>query len=161
MSLQDIAPPTIEGYTDWVYSVMGVPPSVLPSDSIYIQMSYDIAYEFVNQYINMVNPGVFTVAVYNLAGNFLVNIAQDDPAAIPPPDNAATYWADLRAGLNLNSFVPGLVDNAADQGTSAGLQLLNSMKDLTIGDLQLLKTPWGRVYMGIAQSVGSMWGLTL
>jgi hypothetical protein len=161
MTLQAIAPPTLEGYTDWIYSVMAVPESVLPDDSIYIQMSFDIAMEFVNQYINIVNPGVFTVAVYNLAGNFLVNIAQDDPDAVPPPDNAATYWADLRSSLNLNSFVPGLVDNAADQGTSAGLQLLASMEDLTIGDLQMLKTPWGRVYMGIAQCVGSMWGLTL
>jgi hypothetical protein len=160
MSLQDLAPPTIEGYTAWVYSVMGVPDNVLPEDSIYIQMSYDIAFEIVNRYIWCANPGVFTVAVYNLAGDYLVNIAQDDPNAVPPPDNATTYWADLRGSLNLNSFVPGLVNNAADQGTSAGLQLLKSMENLTLGDLQTLKTPWGRIYMGIAQSVGSMWGWT-
>jgi hypothetical protein len=151
------APPDLDEYTTWVYSVMGVPPAVLPSDSIYIELSYDLALEMVNRYINWVAPGVYTIAVYNLAADYLVNIAQDDPN-LPPPDN--TYWSDLRSSMSLNSFVPGLVNNASDQGTSAGLQLIGSMKDLTLGDLQTLKTPWGRVYMGIAQSVGSMWGIT-
>ena len=32
-------------------------------------------------------------------------------------DNADTYWTDLRNSLNINNFVHGLVDNAADQGT--------------------------------------------
>jgi hypothetical protein len=157
MSLQWIAPPTLEGYINWVRQIMGVPVVVLADDSIYLEMSYDIAYEIVNRYIWAVNPGIFTVAVYNLAGDYLVNIAQDDPA-LPPPDN--TYWTDLRQSMQINSFIPGLINQASDQGTSAGMKLLASMENLTIGDLQALKTPWGRVYLGIAQSVGSMWGLT-
>ena len=32
--------------------------------------------------------------------------------------------------------------------------------ELTIGNLQNLKTPWGRVYLGIAQSYGTLWGLS-
>jgi hypothetical protein len=157
MSLQWIAPPTLEGYINWVRQIMGVPVVVLADDSIYLEMSYDIAYEIVNRYIWAVNPGIFTVAVYNLAGDYLVNIAQDDPT-LQPPDN--TYWTDLRQSMQINSFIPGLINQASDQGTSAGMQLLASMENLTIGDLQNLKTPWGRVYLGIAQSVGSMWGLT-
>jgi hypothetical protein len=155
------SPPDIDDYTTWVYTVMGVPESVLPPDSIYIQLSYDLALEMVNRFIYCASPGVYTIAVYNLAGYYLVMIAQDNPNAVPPPANAATYWTDLRTSLNLNSFIPGLVDNAADQGTSAGIKLLASMENLTISDLQMLKTPWGRVYLGIAQSVGSLWGLTL
>jgi hypothetical protein len=157
MSLQWIAPPTLAGYINWVRQIMGVPDVVLADDSIYLEMSYDIAYEIVNRYIWAVNPGIFTVAVYNLAGDYLVNIAQDDPS-LPPPDN--TYWTDLRQSMQINSFIPGLINQASDQGTSAGMKLLSSMENLTVGDLQTLKTPWGRVYLGIAQSVGSMWGLT-
>jgi hypothetical protein len=151
------APPTLEGYIAWVRQIMGVPDTILPDDSIYLEMSYDISYNIVNRYIWCANPGIFTIAVYNLGGDYLVNIAQDDPN-LPPPDN--TYWSNLRTTMNLNSFLPGLINQASDQGTSAGMQLLASMENLTLADLQNLKTPWGRVYMGIAQSVGSMWGIT-
>jgi hypothetical protein len=157
MSLNVIAPPTIIGYTNWLRTFMGVPDTILPDDSPYLQMSFDIAMEFVNYYINIVNPGVFTLAVYNLSGATLAMIAQDDPT-LPPPDN--TYWADLRQSLNLNTFIPGFVNNASDQGTSAGIQILQSMAGLTIGDLQLLQSPWGRSYLAIAQCVGTIWGIT-
>ena len=79
------SPPDIDDYTTWIYTVMGVPESVLPPDSIYIQLSYDLALEMVNRYIYWASPGVYTIAVYNLAGYYLVMIAQDDPNAVPPP----------------------------------------------------------------------------
>jgi hypothetical protein len=151
------APPTLEGYLRWIREIMAVPVIVLPDNSPYIELSYDIAFQVVNRYIWCANPGIFTQAVYNLGGDYLVNIAQDNPNLDPPND---TYWTDLRNSLGLNTFVPGVVNSAADQGTSAGVQLLSSMENLTITDLQNLKTPWGRIYMGIAQSVGSMWGIT-
>jgi hypothetical protein len=34
------------------------------------------------------------------------------------------------------------------------------MNNLTFADLQTLKTPWGRIYLGIAQDVGTLWGVT-
>jgi hypothetical protein len=136
---------------------MQVPETVLPNNSPYIEISYDLALEIVNMYILFASPIVYTQCVYNLGADYLVQMAQDNPN-LPPPLN--TYWADLRDSLGINSFLPGLVNTAEDQGTSAGLQLLASMENLTIADLQQLKTPWGRVYLGLAQSVGSMWGIT-
>lgn len=151
------APPTLLGYIDWVRTVMGVPASILGGDSIYLELSYDIAHEMVNRYIDCASPGIYTQAVYNLAGDYLVNIAQDDPN-LAPPDN--TYWADLRNAMSINSFIPGLINATNDEDTSAALLTPLGLQNLTIADLQNLKTPWGRVYMGIAQSVGSMWGIT-
>jgi hypothetical protein len=151
-------PPTLEGYTEWVYEIMDVPQIVLPPGSIYLEMSFDIAFEMVNRLIWCASPGIFTIAVYNLGGDYLVNMAQDNPN-LPSPDD--TYWQDLRQAMNINGFLPGLINSAADQGTSAGVHLLAAMENLTITDLQNLKTPWGRVYLGIAQSVGAgPWGLT-
>jgi hypothetical protein len=149
--------PTLPGYLRWIRDIMSVPPIVLPDNSPYIELSYDLSLEIVNMYILCASPVVYTQAVYNLGADYLVQMAQDNPN-LTPPDN--TYWTDLRASLGINSFLPGLVNQAADQGTSAGLQLLASMENLTIADLQQLKTPWGRVYLGLAQSVGSMWGIT-
>jgi hypothetical protein len=156
------SPPSLDGYIDWIRAIMGINENILSDTSIYIEMSYDISLEVVNRYLDIASPGIYTIAVYNLAGDYLINIAQDnDPSSCgcePNPD--PTFWADLRAKFQINSFIPGLVDTAADQGTSAGIKLLASMEGLTIADLQTLKTPYGRVYMGIAQSIGSMWGVS-
>jgi hypothetical protein len=150
--------PTLLGYLHWIRTIMQVPEIVLPDNSPYIELSYDLSLEIVNRYIFLASGIVYTQCVYNLGADYLVQMAQDNPN-LPAPYN--TYWTDLRASLGVNSFLPGLVDKAADQGTEAGITLLSAMENLTIADLQQLKTPWGRVYLGLAQSVGSMWGLTL
>jgi hypothetical protein len=150
--------PTLLGYIDFIRNIMAIPDTILPDDSPYIELSYDIALEIVNMYLYMASPGIYTIAVYNLAADYLVNIAQDDPT-LPPPDN--TYWTDLRNSMQINSFVPGLINASQDQATSAAIMTPLSLENITLADLQTLKTPWGRTYMGIAQSVGSMWGLTL
>ncbi|HXB13379.1 MAG TPA: hypothetical protein VNZ45_15435 [Bacteroidia bacterium] len=149
--------PTLPGYLKWVRNIMAVPLMVLPNNSPYIELSFDLAHTIVNLYLNYASPMLYTQAVYNLGGDYLVNMAQDNPS-LPPPNN--TYWADLRQSLGVNGFLPGLINQAEDQGTSAAVKLLSSMENLTLMDLQNLKTPWGRVYLGIAQSVGSMWGIT-
>ena len=151
------APPNLNGYVLWIRNIMAVPSAVLPSNSPYVSLSYDMALEIVNRYIFWVAPGIYTIAVYNLGGDFLVNIAQDN-SSLPPPDN--TYWADLREGLQINSFIPGLINATNDEDTSAALITPLGLQNITLADLQNLKTPWGRTYMGIAQSVGSMWGIT-
>jgi hypothetical protein len=149
--------PTLPGYLFWIREIMAVPKIVLPDNSPYIELSYDLSIEIVNRYIEWASGIVYTQCVYNLGGDYLVQMAQDNPN-LQPPNN--TYWADLRASMGVNSFLPGLVNQAQDQGTEASVQLLSAMENLTIADLQQLKTPWGRVYLGLAQSVGSMWGLT-
>jgi hypothetical protein len=145
--------PSIQGYIDWIRTIMGVTADVLPDDSPYIQLSYDMATEWVNIYLNLASPLLYTQCIYNLGGAMLVGIAQD----IPP----STFWTDMRTSLGLNNFIPGFVNAANDEDTSAAVLVPVNLQNLTIADLQLLKTPWGRFYLSIAQSVGSMWGLTM
>ena len=144
--------PTLAGYTTFIRSIMGVNTTVLPDDSIYIPTSYEISLDIVNLYLQLAQPALFTQAVYNLAGDYLVNITQD----ISP----STYWADLRSTLQVNSFVPGVINATNDEDTSAAMLTPLGLQNITLGDLQNLKTPWGRQYLAIAQSVGSMWGLS-
>jgi hypothetical protein len=141
---------------------MGVPVEALPDDSVYLSASYNWGLNYtLTNLIEVPNLGngrdMYTIAVYNCSAAMLVEIAQDDPTA-PPPFN--TYWADLRNKLNINNFIPGTVTSSSDQGTSTSLTLPGFFQDLTLGDLQLMKTPWGRLYLSIAQSWGSIWGIS-
>jgi hypothetical protein len=158
--------PTEDGFNDWVFSVMGVPDEVLPvvSDqldpayNVYINYAFEISLETVNLYLDIASPIIYTQAVYNLGGDILVNMAQDI-STLPPPLN--TYWATLRQTFGLNNFIPGIINAANDIDTSAASMIPLSLQNLTLADLQNMKTPWGRQYLMLAQSVGSMWGLTL
>jgi hypothetical protein len=145
--------PSYIGYLNWIYTIMGVSSTVLDENNPAISLSLAMSEEFVNQYLNQASPLLYTQAVYNLGGAILCQIAQD----IPP----STYWTDLRNSLGLNTFTPGFINSAEDERTAAALYVPLSLQNLTIGDMALLKTPWGRAYLAIAQSVGSMWGLTL
>jgi len=150
--------PTEDGYINWIRQIMGVDSSIIADTSPYINWSYEISYEIVNVLLDYASPILYTQAVYNLAGDYLVNLAQDDPT-LSPPNN--TYWKDLRQTFGSNSFIPGLINAANDEDTSAASMIPLNLQNITLADLQNLKTPWGRTYLSIAQSVGSMWGLTL
>jgi hypothetical protein len=147
-----INPNTLNNFIIWIQTIMGVGPLILPITSPYIVTAYTIANEIVNEYIGIVSPSLYTQAVYNLGGDILVNITQD----IPP----STYWKDLRASMKINNFVPGVVNNALDEDTSTSILTPAAFENLTIGDLQNLKSPWGRQYLNIAQSVGTLWGIS-
>ena len=133
---------------------MGILPIYLPDDSPSIPTAFQIAQEIVFPLINCASAVMFTLATYNLAGSNLVNYAQDQPGK--------TYFADLRGkeGLNLGSFAAGVVSAAADQGTSSTLATPDSLKNLTLMNLQQLRDPWGRAYLAIAQEFGPLWGIT-
>lgn len=153
--------PSLSGFVTFVRQQMGISSSVLPNGSMYFNWAYFQALALVNRQICAV-PVMYLTAVYNLAGDILVNIAQDVTDAPPvsgskPP---LPFFAYTRAKLNLNSFVTGIISSTSDEGTSESLVVPDQLKTLTIADLQLAKTPWGRNYLGIAQSVGSDWGLT-
>jgi hypothetical protein len=165
--------PTLAGFTTWVYGPMGVPPSVLPTDSPYLQLAFDTSMNIVLSSavsgggLDLVpsqptSPSIYAIAVYNLGGHFLVNTAQDQiPPAPPPPANAATFWSDLRKALGLDSSVLGFVQSTSDQGTSTSLMVPKQLQDASLMTLQLLKTPWGSAYSAIAGQWGpSIWGIS-
>ena len=149
--------PTLAGFLWFVQNIMGIGSEYLPTDSPSIQFAYDAALNIVNPVFNGVpsqatSPSVYAQMVYNLAGDTLVNIA---------PDQAEqTYFATLRTKFNCLGFVGGVIQSSSDEGTSESMVVPDQVKMFTIANLQNLKTPWGRAYLGYAQSVGTLWGLS-
>lgn len=90
--------------------------------------------------------GISIMATYNLAMHQLLKTAQDLPNQ--------TFFAQIRQTYKLTSLVPGPVMASADQATSETLVVPEFFKTLTLSELDLLKTPYGREYLGYAQMYG-------
>ena len=89
---------------------------------------------------------VYVMAVYNYGMHKLLKIGQDQ--------SGQTFFTTQRANFNLLSFKAGPVASSADQATSNTLVTPDFLKGLTMGDLDLLLTPWGREYLDYSQSYG-------
>ena len=156
--------PTLAGFTAWIYSFMGITTANLPTNSIYITWAYNFASALVNQQIQTAIPLMYEIAVYNLAGHQLIYMAPDVTSGgstyLLPNGQTVGYFAYLRNQYKMNTFVPGVVSSASDEGTSTGIEVAEGLKNLTVGQLQLLNTPYGQMYVSIAQSVGTLWGLS-
>lgn len=158
--------PTFAGFLNFVRVFMSIGTGVLPDDSPFLQPAYDSSITLVNVDMALVpsprtSPSFYATAVYNLAGDFLVNIAQDQPDAPNVPGSAppAPYFRWLRQTLNLNSFVGGVITASNDETTGESMTMPDFVKQLTMMDLQTLKTPWGRAYMAAAQQYGYIVGI--
>lgn len=155
--------PTLADFQAWIVSVMGISTAVLPSASPSIVFAYDMALYFVPTLLQCVPAGaplaapdsLYTIAVYNLAGHNLLVYGVDLSGSSDP-----TYFKDARAALKLNSFVAGAVTAASDEGTSASFTEAEWAKSLTIDQLDLLKTPYGRTALSLMQSSSTIWGLS-
>ena len=108
-------------------------------------------------------PGYVIIQSVPDTTHFTYNVSAD-PGTIVLLSGAAyvgQYFVLARRSFKINSFVPGIVANTSDLTTSVGLDNPDFFKMLTLFDLQLLKTPWGRAYLAMAQKVGpTVWGLT-
>jgi hypothetical protein len=153
--------PTLAGFQNFVTSVMNISAGNLPPGSIWTSIAFANALAIVNPALQIVaipqqdaagvqlNTGGYTVyawAVYNLAADNLINYAQDQPGR--------KFFAKLRKEMNLNGFVSGIVQASADESTSVSLVVQEAAKNFTLKDLQNMKTPWGRMYLSLAQSYG-------
>jgi hypothetical protein len=145
--------PTLAGFTNFVQTNMGISTSVLPSDSPWLEYSFDVSMLTVNVLMCQVSPAIYTLAVYNLGGDVLLNNATDVPNA-PNYKNRQPYFAYMRGFFNIYGFVSGVVSSASDEGTSESLVVPDSLSQLSLSDLQNLKTPWGRTYLALAQKYG-------
>lgn len=148
-------PSTYANIADFQYfiqNVMDVPVEALPLTSPDITTAFCIALDTVNPLIKIHSLTYYNLAVYNFAGDYLINWANDQMCS--------TYFEDLRKAFKITSFVAGVVASTADVSTSTSLKVPDSLGDLTLFDLQLLKTPYGRAYLAIAQKFGSLWGLS-
>jgi len=153
--------PTVEGFKFFVENTMQVPTGSMPDDTT-LQIAYDQALNLAYWGLQSVpsqptTPSIYAFAVYNLGCAFLLQFAQDDPTAQPP----STYWSDLRTKLGINSFSFGLINSAHDQGTSMAQYIPEQIRNMTLMDLQLAKSPWGMAYLMIAGQWGTIWGLTI
>lgn len=143
--------PTLAGFQLFILNSMGINTTVLPQNSTDIVNAYNLAIDTVNLLIANVSTNYYSLAVYNLAGDFLINFAQDQAGQ--------TYFSGLRSTFHINDFVPGVVSTTSDESTSTALEVTEQFKNLIISDLQNLKTPYGRMYLSIAQKFGGIWGV--
>lgn len=151
--------PTLPGFLTFVSTVMAIPPAALPPTSPFPPMAFNTAQSLVNTALQAVpnydptQPTIYALATYNLAGAILLGIVTDQPGV--------TYFADLWKAYGGNGFAPGVLSSVGDEGTSTSYAVSQALQSLTLGDLQLLKTPWGRAYLALAQDVGpSAWGIS-
>jgi hypothetical protein len=146
------APPTLPGFMDFIANHMNISTTALPSTSPWIGWAFNYAQEIVSPTLGCVTTILYALATYNLAADFLVNFCPDSPGQC--------VFATLREMYRINSFVPGVVQSTSDNGTSTSLLVPDFLKELTLSDLQELKTPYGRAYLAIAQKYGTLWGIT-
>ena len=143
---------SLAGFISWVRSVMGLSTTVIPDNSTDLVNAYNWAVEIVSTDLASISSLAYQQAVYNLAGDILVNWATDQPNQ--------TVFSGFRNTYKIFDFVPGVLTSTSDSGTSQSMNNPEFMKNLTLSDLQNLKTPWGRAYLAIAQRLGTLWGLS-
>ena len=147
--------PTLAGFQWFVTNIMGISATYLPTTSPVIPWVFSIALNIVNPDLQVVGmsaqnglpaTNMYNVAVYNLAASLLLNTAQDQPGY--------EYFADQRAKFGTAKFTAGVVASSSDVTTSESLDVAQWAKGLTVGQLEQLKDPYGRMYLTIAQSYG-------
>lgn len=138
----------LSGFLQFIRDDMGITADQLPDSNASIIRAYNGAVEWVNGDLLIAMPYLYETAVYNLAASFLVNWGSAD------------VLAELRKTYTLNSLNVGVISSASDNGTSQSRLVPDFFKNLSLTDLQMLRDPWGRAYLMIAQQFGSLWGLT-
>ncbi|MEX3914884.1 hypothetical protein AB4Y43_01370 [Paraburkholderia sp. BR10872] len=153
----------VTDYTTFIQQTMGIPTSALPTNSPFILQTLALAQEIVNPALQNISlpggsnlgytgPGIYELAVYNLGGDMLINFAADQPGQV--------FFQNARASYGINSFKAGVIGSSADATTSESMVVPEAMKNLTLQNLQNLKTPYGRQYLYFAQAFGTLWGLS-
>src|SRR5271168_3673837 len=149
--------PTLAGFQAFVTSAVQIPTSVLPANSPYFGYAYNVALSIVSKQFQLVDPGIYVLAVYNLAANNLINYAQDAVGA-PVYEDGMPFFTYMRQKFGITGFVPGVISSSSDQGTSQSTEVLEGFKTMTLLDLNATHTPWGQTYLMFASQIGSLWG---
>lgn len=118
----------------------------------YVVLSLGIALDIANPDIGIASQDLYSLAVYNLAADRLLNYALDTAGQ--------TFYGDQRVKFRLSDSKVGVPSSSADQGVAVGILNPEQLKMLTLQDLQTMKTPYGRTYMGLAQAAGPIWGMS-
>lgn len=140
--------PSLAGFIDFIRNTMGITTTILPDGAPVIEFSYEFSKQTCTESLGIISEFLYTNAVYNLAGDTLLTYGKDQPNQ--------SFFKDVQQKYQLNTFVPGVVDGAHDETTGSSLLVPDQFKKLTIGNLQNLKTPYGRLYLQIVQDLGSL-----
>lgn len=154
--------PTLAGFIAWARVEMGITTDQLPDDSVWWGYAFNVAIDVVNLAICQASPTIYMLAVYNLAASNLVEFAQDPVGSEPFKqynNQPLTFFSYARAVWNINGYVSGTITSASDESTSSSLIVPDYSKNLTLADLQYMKTPYGRQYLAFAQRYGTLWGM--
>lgn len=147
-----VNPPTLAGFLVFLRRVVGISPLDLPDDEPAIPLAFELAREQVNTQLAFAGRHVYALAVYNLGADRVINFA--------PDQEHRTYFVKLRETLGVNVFLPGVIGSSGNAGASESLVSPEFTKNLSMMDLQNLKTYYGRQYLAYARSVGSNWGVS-
>ncbi|MCL1515210.1 hypothetical protein [Parasaccharibacter sp. TMW2.1890] len=150
--MPDDSTPTLEGFQTFVRDIMQVPGGAVPPDGV-LGMVFRLANDLVIRDLRLIDGSLYTDCVYNLAASYLLKFAQDTASSTPPG-----YWAKVREQLGMNSTTPGLIQSSSDNGTSQSWMIPDSLKNLSLADLDAMKNPYGQFYLSIMQQYGSVWG---
>lgn len=148
--------PNLTDFTSFIYNTVGIPTTALPTGSPWIGYAFNQATAIVAVF-PVVAPIETVLATYNCGAHILIKIA---------PDQAGqTYFVTLRGpgpgGFSLASPQLGMISASSDESTSNTYATPESFTRMTLGDLDFMRTPWGRDYLAYVQSYGpSIWGLT-
>lgn len=156
--------PSLNGFYTFIQTVMQPPNTFDPAVSLQVRYAFEFALQWVNPELVQVPSipmatSLYAMAVYNLAADTLI-AWQPDSSDAPIFAEGLPYWAYLRKKYNVLAFVPGIIQSTSDEGTSSSYLLPESYSGYTIANIQNTKTPYGRAYLGIAQSQGTLWGLS-
>ena len=144
--------PTLQGYITFLRNIVGISTTILPDNSPVIEWSYNFSTNTCTELLALVpnTPGnfLYITAVYNLATDTLLTNAHDQ--------TGQTFFSEYQQKYQLRAFVPGVISSASDESTSSSMVVPKAAEGFTIQNLQNLKTPYGREYLAIVQSVGSL-----
>ncbi|MCY1699669.1 hypothetical protein OVA10_16620 [Lelliottia sp. SL45] len=145
--------PTLDGFIRFVRGVMGVPDTAIADSDPTLECCYQSALELIPKGMGLESlPIIYTNTVYNAGGSLLLRYAIDTAPG--------TYFSDLRKRLGMNDAVYGLVNSAADQGTSGSMTVSDALSNLTLADLMMMQDPYGRAVIAVLMEMGSLWGYT-
>lgn len=143
--------PTLAGFTAYVRAIP-FDSSAIPDDDPGFQIALSIALAWTPKTLNSIDPILYTYTVYEWGTSVMIARQPDQP-------NSA-FFQQLRAGFKTDNFVAGVVQSAADQGTSDALAVGDALKNLSLINLQRLSDPWGRRALAACMALGPLWGLT-
>lgn len=148
--------PNIPDYTLFLADGVGIDPVYLPPSSPFIGYAFNQAMGLVIN-IPTLNSGIdYTRAVYNCAAHIQMEITPDQQVSGVP----YTFFKDSRKVYDLLLPTSGLVQSTSDEGTSTTFAVPDALAQLTLHDLDFMKTPWGRRYLAFLQAFGGIWGLS-